>query len=77
MKVGVGRDEDILVILDVVRHCGWSNVGQLRSGDWQGGRRVAIHGHRGVVILDLSGDVVEVVDTIVGVLHHLPASRKT
>ena len=35
VQVRVGRDEDILVVSDIVRHRGGSDVGELGSGDGQ------------------------------------------
>ena len=75
MQVRVGGDQDILLVSDVVRDGGGSDVGQLRPGHWQAG--VVVHWHRGVIVLHLSQHVVQIVNSELWTLHLLPAGRQT
>ena len=72
MQVWVCWYQHVLVVLDIVGDGGRGGVGQLG----QGGARPAVHGDRGVVVLDLPGDVVQVVNTKLRTFHLLPPSRQ-
>jgi len=73
MQIRISWNQHVLMILHIVGHSGRGGVGQLG----QGVSGPAVHGDRGVVILHLPGNMIQIINTKLRTFNLLPASRKT